>query len=332
MAVRLLINIKDRYCSTMGTLTKACFLLIKKVVSFIRKEKRIEYKPSKKGGHDLGSDLFALAMKGKIATGFKVEKIRKGFRICVSYAHDPNSTIEYYFKYNVDSVLLLSGVSINKVFIIARNSIPDFAISARPLGEMCKMEWVPAHGRIKNVSLNNKIEIKHDSNSFEVIQTFEAVNPNSINGKMWEHTVGHRISIGSPYLEISNEVRFMEDTEVNKLFLTMLPASSKNVDKLYLGNGVFFSEIANDGTHINDSDAASSAMYVKENESTLDYVAAVETDIKDPIGVKISFRKDNVTKTYINGRNGLLARKGDEIISSQRIVCITSRSRNLRVD
>lgn len=298
--------------------------ILKKIYHLLNSGKSIAYHEDIKKKHSFGKELFTLALRNKKASKFKVQKIKSGLKISLRFTHDLDSNIEYHFKYNRDGLLLLRGGSINNKMIIASDSILDFAISARPLGELCRMEWVPAHGRTKGVSIDIKTEINYNDSSFELYQTFNALNPNVPNRVLWAHSVRHKISIDAPFLEVTNQIKFINDTEIKSLYLTMLPANAKNVDKLYLGNGVLFNQIPSDGTSIKDSGAISSAMYVKENKNSLDYIAAVSTQQEEISQTVVTFRVDNVSKFYINEMSDSVARENEGIHKTQRIVCVTS--------
>lgn len=284
----------------------------------------VKYKEDIKQNHNLGPDLFSLALRDKVATELQVAKLENGLNVSLKYAHDQDSRIEYHFKYNRDGLLLLRGASINNKMIIASNSIPDFAISARPWGQSCKAEWVPAHGKVNDVSLNVDMKIDYTDKYFELHQKFEAVNPRSANQVMWVHLVSHKISLEAPFLEISNQINFVADTEIKKLYLTMLPIQSRNINKLYLSNGMLITQIPNDGSSIEIAETIPSAMYVKENKNTLDYLSAVEGVNPTIAPAVLTFRKDNISKFYVREMNDEVAKKGKEITRIQRIVCLTS--------
>lgn len=301
--------------------------LIAKINRKLNLSKTVEYDESIKGQHDIKGNLFDY-INNKKAESFEVKKVNRGKKVCLTYEHDLISSIEYHFRYNRDDLLLLRGVSINKLMIIPENSIPDFAIYARPAGTDCKAEWVPAHGRIKGVSADNKMEINYDNASFKITQMFNAVNPNAPDEILWIHSVEHTITKESPYLEITNSMEFMQDTEVDRLFLTMLPVNAKNVNKLYLSNGTLFNGIPNDGTHYREEDEFSSAMYTGEYKSGLNYAAAVETNRVGNHRAVVAFRKDDISKFYINESPGI-ARKNEVINNTQRIVCLTADSEHV---
>lgn len=299
--------------------------LISKITRRLNFDKKKKYDSRIKGRHDIKGNLFYHATNGKKANYLRVIEGKKGIDVCLRYEHDSKSTIVYHFKYNRDNLLLLRGVSVNNKIIISDGSIPDFAIGAKPFNKECKFEWVPAHERVKGVSLNNQLDIKYDDKIFKISQKFNAVNPSFPREILWEHNVTHEISIEKPFLEITNGIVFLQDTEINKAYLTMLPANTRNIHKLYLSNGDVYNDIPNDGSSIKADDTVSSAMYVGNDKDNLNYIAAVETDKVKHQPVTITFRGDRVTKFYLTEFSGL-AKKDDRINHKQRIVCVTDKS------
>lgn len=295
--------------------------LISKLTRRLNLDKKKKYHSDIKAKHNIKGNLFHHIMNGKEANSIQVTKHRNGVNVSLRYVHDSESNVIYHFKYNIDNLLLLRGVSINNEIIISDGSIPDFAISAKPVDGSCKFEWVPAHGKMKGVSLNNKLDIDYSDEHFRISQKFNAVNPAFPECILWEHNVIHEISIVKPFLEITNSCTFLQDTEIKNAYLTMLPMNTKHANKLYLSNGVIFNDIPNDGTTLKMDDTVSSAMYTGKGKKT--YSAVVETNEIKQQQVVITFRKDRVTKFYLNELTGV-AKKGDCIVQTQRIGCVTN--------
>jgi len=212
--------------------------------------------------HLFQGNLFDRIVNDKKATNLYTDKLKSGVNVCLTFEHDESQKVKYHFKYNSDRLLLLRGTSINNKMVISENSIPDFAISAKPLNANCKPAWIPQHGSVSGVTTRNEIDIICNVSYFTINQSFCAVNPNEPNEIMWKHHVTHKVTVDKPYLEISNQIEIVQDTEINRMYLTMLPANSKNVNHLYLSNGIMYDKIPNDGVEIKFNENISSAMYV----------------------------------------------------------------------
>jgi hypothetical protein len=279
-----------------------------------------------------------------IANAYSLKLVGTKDGINVRLSFENQSIIDYRFKYDSDGLILLRGVAIKKgkkyKYIVSPHSIPDFAISARPAGFDCKMEWVPSHGTVNKVAVNLTLSIivngkqlsKKDAlstenvNSVKFIQTFDAVNPHASDEVMWGHSVSHEICLSDPYCEITNLVEIKNDTEIKSMYLTMLPAVSSNVSKLLLNNGTEIVSIATDGTDLDVGDDISSAIYLSETpEGAIDVATVDEISLlsEEANLARITFRSDDVSKFYLNKFSGK-AKSGTSFSSKQRIMCLSS--------
>lgn len=262
----------------------------------------------------------------------------------VEISFDNESIVQYRFKYDKDGLLLLRGVAIKKgskfKYMITPHSIPDVAISARPLESECKMVWVPSHGTIKNVADNITLAIVVDGKlltetddfaiesvgNVKIMQTFEAYNPNEPFSQMWEHSIKHEIDRSAPFCEISNTIEIVTNTEIRDMYLTMLPADSSNVSKLLLNDGTEYNSIATDGTDLDEGSNVTSAMYLMQSTdgSTDDVIAVDNTSSvgEDDFPARVTFRTDNVSKFYLNHFSGI-AKKGTTFNGTQRLICLS---------
>lgn len=253
--------------------------------------------------------------------------------------HFENKSLVFYkFKYDKDGLLLLRGAGVKRgmkiKYMISPFSIPDFAILARPLKAEYDKEWIPNHGTINNVAGNISLGLFIDGKLFadiddfkltdvsniKIVQTFDAYNANDPSIRMWEHSVKHEIDLSNPYCEISNSIKIDNDTEIEKMYLTMLPSSSSNASGLLLDNGKEFTEIATDGSEFNTESKISSAMYLSASKNGNMDVAAVDTDKESP--AIITFRSDDVTKFYLNHFSGI-TRKGTVFNNKHRIIVLS---------
>lgn len=294
---------------------------IKKINRKFNLVEKKEYSLNLKKNHHIKGSLFSYAMKYKEASLLKVSSNKKGVNVCLKFKHDEKSRVVYYFKYNKDNLLLLRGVSVNKKMVISDSSILDFAISAKPFGENCSFEWVPAHQRKKMVSVDNTISIDYDDTHFKINQTFNAVNPNFPSEVLWKHNIIHEISAEKPFLEVTNNINFVRDTEIKRTYLTMLAVNSKAIDRFLSSDGALFDEIPNDGTKPQLDNYCSSAMCIGDSGDGIKYAAAVESDQNKRRQAFVTFRQDNLTKFYIDEFSGI-ARKNESIEGKQRITCV----------
>jgi hypothetical protein len=238
----------------------------------------------------------------------------------------------------------------NSRYLVSPNSIPDFAISARPVNATYQVEWVPAHA-VRDVSANPAIKVIIDGidriaipknnlsenfygvKNIEIIQSFDAVNPNGDDGAMWKHYVRHFISLENPYIEISNRIEILQDTKIDSMYFTMLPVDSSNASRLVLNNGVEYNSIPKDGTDVHLGIDISSAMYAGMYENGRSHATAVDVlSYTEAVGqryrigsfnpTRLTFRADNVAKFYLNAFTGT-AITGDVFQNTHRIACVS---------
>lgn len=295
--------------------------------------------------HDYLGSMVDKYLNSVDISGIRIAKTSEGVEICVIPKKEEDSqVINYCFNYNADGLLLLRGVETNvkripkskKISIISKNSIPDFAIAARPAGSEKDFNWVPIHGKALGVSLNTKIEFKVngqivsknalnsiDIDDFEIVQSFNARNLGHPTEVLWKHTVIHSISKKEPCLSVSNRVDFLRETEIKNMYLTMLPATSKSMDKLYLNDGSSFPSIPMNNSELKISTGADSAVYLGKY-GDFNYICAVDIlDKKEGKEARVTFRGDNVTKFYLDTFNGI-AKKGQVFTNTQRLLVLCS--------
>jgi len=235
--------------------------------------------------------------------------------------------------------------------LISPSSIPDFAISAKPVGTNYTLEWIPAHS-VSGVSLLPSIKVIIDgitatsvsnalpTNDFlnikkiEIFQAFNAVNPHGVGEIMWKHYISHTITVGKPYLEIKNRIEVQRDTNIGAMYLTMLPVDSTQVQRLVLNNGVEYDTIPNDGSEVSLGLDVSSAMYAGVQNAGYYHGCAIDvgsyseaTGINKYLGTYnpglLTFRADNISKFYLNGRpQGTTLKAGEIYKNTQRISCV----------
>ena len=236
--------------------------------------------------------------------------------------------------------------------LISQNSIPDFAISAKPNNTSYKSEWVPMHGSVGGVSLSPHIKVEADGielinvagvlpkdefyynvGSISINQSFLATNPNGTDGNMWKHFVSHTISKRFPLLVINNRLEILQDTIIGNMYLTMLPVHSDNVSRLVLNNGVEYNSIPRDSSSIPLDMDVSSVMFAGETSLGRYHACAIDIGSygeaigvrhnhnSNPIGL-LTFRADNVAKFYLNAFSGVVT-KGTVFKNTQRIACVS---------
>lgn len=282
------------------------------------------------------------------------ERARKGINVGLCLDNEDATIIEYKFRYNKDRLLLLRSVATGPIDkkekflddkkslnIVSPRSILDFAISARPSEGDYKPVWVPVHGKVKNVSLNPTIKVFIDTSvqvdsplgmlkenfssirQFKIVQSFVAVNPLSPEKVMWRHSISHDISVDRPYCEIENKIEIMRDIHIERMYLTMLSAVSKNMTNLILNNGIKYNSIPQNGIKLELDRKINSAMYY--GRSLENGFIACAVDVVNPqkeMDTRVTFREDNVTKFYLNTFTGI-AKKDDVFQNAQRIICIS---------
>lgn len=236
--------------------------------------------------------------------------------------------------------------------IISPSSIPDFAISAKPSGASYGRVWVPQHSNIKDVSKNVFVKIIIDGrivsetsgelpdiefidiNDFELLQKFEAHNPNGSDGAMWEHFVSHSIRARSPYLALQNSLKVLKDVEVGSLYFGMLPAERPNTSRLLLNNGEEFKPVPNDGTELGFGLDVSSALFTGTytpgnfhgcaiDVSSLKEAVSYDKEVQPNTPGRITFREDGVAKVYFTTINTNTIKAGEQYSCENRICCIS---------
>ncbi|WP_259395414.1 phage tail protein [Shewanella sp. SR44-4] len=209
------------------------------------------------------------------------------------------------------------------------NSIPDFAIAAKPAIASYSTEWVPQHSNVTGVSKNVAIKIitdgieklsdgNYDFNrigffeieSIQLLQKFEAENPNGSDGVMWEHYIAHTLDLASLEMVIQNRIEIKQDIDVSLGYFAMLPADYGNVDRLRLNNGMEISPIINDGSDDSyDLNGCNSACFSGEREagrshglaitvSSLKSSSSINTEFENDKPIRITQRTDGVAKVY----------------------------------
>lgn len=273
----------------------------------------------------------------------------------------PSSTPSRGYLYNSESSWTLREENKNGFInsssakgIISSSTISDFAIAARPSGQTYSSEWVPAHA-VSNVSLNKFIKVFIDGidviatggqllaktytdvKSFQIVQSFDANNPNGDHGTLWKHYVSHIISAKEPCCKINNKMEFAQDTLISSAYLTMLGVNSANVSRLALNNGVEFSSIPNDGSNSQFDYDVSSAMYAGEYEPGRTHAVSIDvSSYAEAVGLRyrpetdktlpglLTFRADNVAKFYLLAvPNNTVLQVGNILRNTQRIAVVT---------
>lgn len=238
--------------------------------------------------------------------------------------------------------------------VVSPDSIPDFAISARPQGAAYSSEWVPHHGTTTGVSYNPAIKVLVDGQEvvstpsgmpaeaynyreiegFQIIQQFEARNPNGTGGSMWRHYVVHSLRRRDPALNIKNRLEVLQNTRMSQIYFGMLPAATANVQRLVLNNGYELNGIPSDNSDYTFDWGATSAMYAGEFAPGNFHAAAVfVTSLKDTAGLgspyaqtvpgRINHRSDGVTKVYWGAGENVDVPTGTVMRSEHRIGVIS---------
>lgn len=239
--------------------------------------------------------------------------------------------------------------------LISPNTIPDFAIAARPNNTAHAHAWVPAHASVSGVSLNPQIKVIIDGidkvtvsgnllvnnlrnvKALEILQSFNAVNPSASEIVLWKHYIQHTITIKQPCCEIKNRLEVLRDTNVASTYLAMTGVDSTQVSRLVLNNGTEYSSIPNDGSEVQVDYDVSSAMYAGEYVSGRSHATAIDVNsYVEAVGLKrrpendkslpglLTFRIDNIAKFYLRATpNSSILRAGEVLRNTQRLVCIT---------
>ena len=241
-------------------------------------------------------------------------------------------------------------------YLISPSTIPDFAIAARPSGQSYAHTWVPYH-TVSEVSLSPQIKViidgterittssqvlggsgeYRDVESFEMVQSFDANNPNGTQGAMWKHYISHTITEKTPLLSIKNRLEVLQDTSVASTYLSMTGVDSTNISRLVLNNGTEYNSVPNDGTEIEFDYDVSSAMYAGEYETGRYHATAIDVEAySDAVGLRkrlpsdktmpglLTFRADGIAKFYLKTLpNNSVMRKGEVYKNTQNLICIT---------
>lgn len=214
--------------------------------------------------------------------------------------------------------------------IVSQNSIPDFAILAKPEGAIYGAEWVPEHGGVAGVasSLIYRLQVDGDSittnpgdlsslsefrlcHDVKIQHKFSATNPNGSDGEMWAHTITHSISLARPWLNIKNRIVVSQNTEVSVGYFGMLPSDSGNVSRLLLNDETEFSPVPADGSESSFGVGVTSAIFAGQfslspsnyhaaagRVSSIREAGSLGRDIEPEEIGRITFRADGVTKVY----------------------------------
>ena len=227
----------------------------------------------------------------------------------------------------------------SKQAISTAASIPDFAISARPSGASYNAQWVPQHGSVSGVSTSVLLKVILDGNvifetsssvlqgyreieHFQMLQSFNAVNPNGSEGAMWKHYIVHTLDYQSQAMNIQNRVEVLQDTYVSAAYLSMLAAQTDNINRLRFDNGTEVSPVPKDGSEIRYGWGISSAAYCGEhtpgrghaisaNVSSLRSAASLGTDFELEEPIRVTHRADGVSKVYWTAAESAEWKAGD---------------------
>lgn len=235
---------------------------------------------------------------------------------------------------------------------ITRNSIPDFAIRARPSGASYNSEWVPSHAGLAGVSTNIFIKILvngkivnqsagsvpdiefQEIETFEIVQSMSARNPNGSDGTMWTHYITHSIGQDGK-LRITQSMRVQQDTEVGKGYFAMLPVESSPLElgRLVLNNRFVKSPIPLDGSQDTFGNDVTSAAFLGEFEPGKYYGCAIDIsslqdavsydrkDYEPDIPGLVTYRTDNVAKLYWTFLDDVTIKAGD-VFSHQSTISV----------
>lgn len=237
--------------------------------------------------------------------------------------------------------------------VLSPNSIPDVAIQARPAGETYPRVWVPLHANEDDVSMNvfGKIIIDgvsvadnaggatgrpgalynyREIRDFQLVQKFEARNPNGPSDTMWMHYITHTLRRDDPVVTIKNRVEVRRPTEMTAIYFGMLPAEAQYVSRLVLNNGNEIDEVPTNDADYGFGWDVTSAMYAGEYAPGNFHATACEvTSLKDSglLGTpyaksspgRINHRADGVSKVYWGGGNNSVVPAGAVFRSEHRI-------------
>lgn len=214
-------------------------------------------------------------------------------------------------------MLLLRGVYAGnceggeRIELVSADSIPDFAIAARPFDTNEKSEWVPVHGQVDGVSRNVELRITIDgeelaldelaeplsATAFKMVQKFDGWRPDGTS-PMWRHEVIHSISIDSPALLIENEVEPITPVRVSAAYFGMLPVSAAVFDRLMLGTEEVPLDQPHDGTNVPFHTSANTALFTGTDGDRC-FSAAIDVQGEFAAQGRIDFRAGGeITKLY----------------------------------
>ena len=238
-------------------------------------------------------------------------------------------------------------------YIIANNTVTDYAIQGRKAGTNTAFEWSPVHGTVTGVSeaismkliLDGNIEVSSPSvipsftykeiSSFELFQRFDVRNPNATgDGVLWKHYLNHVINSRNPYLTLQNMIEISQDTEFGLGYFGMLGSLQSTMSRMVLSNGARKSPLPTDGSNEYYSEDVMSAAFTGENYSGVYHGVAIDASSgKDVYNLgksfeptnkaRASFRADNVAKFYFTSFQGGVAPSGARLSCQNRICAVT---------
>lgn len=217
--------------------------------------------------------------------------------------------------------------------VITVNSIPDFAILAKPSGAVYSSEWVPNHGAETGVSTSILVKVLIDGvlaasttnfdfttdytyrqiESFKILQEFDAVNPNGSDGTMWVHKIQHSVTMDEPFVSITQSIDLQQDTEFELSYFAMLASDSDSVDRVVYSDGYTVSGgLPTDGSEVDRPIGPISAAYTGTYSSGVFHGCAVRVSSLQEANnyggtyqpttdfMRQTYRADTVVKTYWN--------------------------------
>lgn len=235
------------------------------------------------------------------------------------------------------------------------STIVEFAFHARKAGATYPREWVPQHAGVSGVSLNPFIKINLDGfdvasvpgvlpsytyieiDQFEVDQIFKGNNPNGSDGALFNHTLHHTISRNNPVLKIQNAMTFLQDTDVDLGYLSMLASRQSNMFRLVLNNGEIIQPIPVDGSETTKDLDVSSMLFVGEYNPGSGNFHAIAVDNEamreacnlgnnlEPSGdpVRITYRSDDIVKVYFNNIINKTVPSGTRLRNQTNIIALS---------
>lgn len=237
--------------------------------------------------------------------------------------------------------------------IVAPNSIPDFAISAKPANASYSAVWVPSHAGMSGVSGDISVKLQFDGydqaiavgglpaivyqqiEDFELTQRFQAYNPNGSDGAMWNHYVNHVLRSSFPCLVIQNSLNVLQDTKIGAAYLGMAPSKQSTMDKLILSNGTEYSPLLTDGSETSFEWDVNSALFVGDYVAGNYHGCAIDVlSLREACNYGktfqpitpglITFRTDDVCKVYFRAvEPDSVLTTGEKLTCVQRIACIS---------